>query len=147
MVLAQIAAKRTDDPKVGVGAVLLDETQKYISVGWNGYPKKSQHLDYPHAGADDCVGDQELKYDYILHAEQNALLWRSPTGCKLSKGTVMVSTKMPCDECSPVMADCGVRQVVTVPQAPKAADDPARLRGLTYEKLSKLVTEISIFQI
>ena len=145
MVMAHIAAKRTDDPKVGVGAVLLDETSRYISVGWNGYPKKSQHLDYPHAGADDCVEDEELKYDYILHAEQNALLWRNPTGARLMPGNVLVSTKMPCDECSPVMSDCGVESVVTIRQIPKANDDPARLRGLTYEKLSRLVKDIRIF--
>lgn len=147
IILAHIAARRTDDPKVGVGAVLINHEGQYMSVGWNGYPKKTQHLDYPHAGADDCVEDEELKYDYILHAEQNALLWRNPTGVKLNPDTVLVSTKMPCDECSPVMSDCGVRSVVTVPQAPKASDDPARLRGLTYEKLSKLVTDIAIFQL
>lgn len=41
IVLAHIAAKRTDDPKVGVGAVIM-EGDRYVSVGWNGYPKKSQ---------------------------------------------------------------------------------------------------------
>lgn len=70
IVLAHIAAKRTDDPKVGVGAVIIEDG-KYISVGWNGYPKKAQHLDYPSAGADDCVEDEDLKYDYILHAGNN----------------------------------------------------------------------------
>jgi deoxycytidylate deaminase len=146
IVLAQIAAKRTDDPKIGVGSVLINENGRYVSVGWNGYPKKSQNLDYPHAGADDLVDSDELKYDYILHAEQNALLWRNPTGLALSPKAIMVSTKMPCDECSPVMSDCGVRTVVTIPQAPKSKNDPARLRGLTYEKLSKLIENIFIFK-
>ena len=69
MVLAHIAARRTDDPKLGVGSVIVEsETGKYISIGWNGYPKKAQHLDYPQAGADDSVEDEELKYDYILHS-------------------------------------------------------------------------------
>jgi deoxycytidylate deaminase len=145
VVLAHIAAKRTDDPKVGVGSVLIDGTNRYISVGWNGYPKKAQHLDYPHAGADDSVADAELKYDYILHAEQNTLLWRNPIGCPISPDYVLVSTKMPCDECSPVIYDCGIKSVVTVPQIPKAHDDPARLRGLTYEKISKLISKLHIF--
>jgi deoxycytidylate deaminase len=79
MVLAHIAARRTDDPKLGVGSVLVEcnvfakngdnwSGGKYLSVGWNGYPKKAQHLDYPQAGADDSVEDEELKYDYILHS-------------------------------------------------------------------------------
>ncbi|XJO71308.1 hypothetical protein BDV3_000846 [Batrachochytrium dendrobatidis] len=139
MVLAHIASKRTDDPKVGVGAVLIDSEFNYISVGWNGYPKKAAHFDYPQAGADDSVEDEELKYDYILHAEQNALLWRNPPGVPLTTGSIMVTTKLPCDECSPVISDCGVSCIVSVPQIPKSANDPARFRGLTYKKLGMLI--------
>lgn len=41
IVLAHIASKRTDDPKIGVGAVLVYADGSYGSVGWNGYPKKA----------------------------------------------------------------------------------------------------------
>ncbi|KAI9326883.1 cytidine deaminase-like protein [Zopfochytrium polystomum] len=145
MVLAHIAARRTDDPKLGVGSVLVDQG-RYISIGWNGYPKKSQHLDYPQAGADDSVEDEELKYDYILHSEQNALLWRNPTGVRLDRGW-LISTKMPCDECSPMVFDFGFTRVITIPQIPKSLDDPARLRGLTYEKISSLMERVFVFDL
>ncbi|KAI8808319.1 hypothetical protein BJ742DRAFT_772312 [Cladochytrium replicatum] len=179
MVLAHIAAKRTDDPKVGVGAVII-VNDRYVSVGWNGYPKKSQHLDYPQAGADDSVEDEELKYDYILHAEQNALLWRNPAGLSLDTAT-MVSTKLPCDECSPIIYDCGVRRVITNPQpvsrsptldgpalahlqeqclqspelaispvlnasAISRAHSPVPNRGLSYNKINRLIDEVWLFQ-
>jgi deoxycytidylate deaminase len=77
IVLAHLIAKRTDDPKVGVGAVLLLEgpERRYISVGWNGFPRKAQHLDYPYAGADDSAEDERLKYLYILHAGRRGLVW------------------------------------------------------------------------
>ncbi len=151
MVLAHIAAKRTDDPKVGVGAVLLREagsggSRTYIGLGWNGFPRKAQHLDYPHAGADDVAEDDRLKYDYILHAEQNALLSRNPRGCDLAGGTVTcIVTKLPCDECSPLLHDCGVRRIVANRQLPKSKDDPARLRGLTYHKVNTLMDTVHIF--
>ncbi|KAJ1558573.1 Cytidine and dCMP deaminase domain-containing protein 1 [Nowakowskiella sp. JEL0078] len=67
IILAHIASKRTDDPKVGVGAVLVSG-DRYLSVGWNGFPKNAQDFDYPQAGADDCVEDEELKYNFIMHA-------------------------------------------------------------------------------
>jgi deoxycytidylate deaminase len=146
IVLAHIAAKRTDDPKVGVGSVLILENGTYLSVGWNGFPKKADVLDYPQAGADDYI-EQELKYDYILHAgitnslEQNALLWRPRPLASLINST-LVSTKMPCDECAPVIYDCGIRRVVANTQTPKSIDDPARLRGLTYEKIGPLIPNI-----
>lgn len=41
MVLAHIASKRTDDAKVGVGAVLVQPDGSYGSVGWNGFPIKA----------------------------------------------------------------------------------------------------------
>ncbi|KAI8893510.1 cytidine deaminase-like protein [Globomyces pollinis-pini] len=144
IVLAHIAAKRTDDPKVGVGAVLVHSDGSYGSVGWNGYPKNADVLDYPQDGADDLVDQDALKYDYILHAEQNALLWRMRPARNLMDA-VMVTTKMPCDECSPVMYDCGVRRVVANVQVPKSIDDPSRLRGLTYDKINKLIKHIWVF--
>ncbi|KAI8904009.1 cytidine deaminase-like protein [Gorgonomyces haynaldii] len=142
VILAHIAAKRTDDPKVGVGAVLVDEKGDYLSVGWNGFPKRATSTDYPSAGADDTVEEEALKYDYILHAEQNTLLWRARQGVQ---GSIMVTTKMPCDECSPVISDCGIKTVVTNQQLPKSMDDPARFRGLTYDKVKQLIPNIWVF--
>jgi len=145
IILAHIAARRTDDPKVGVGAIIMKrDASRYISVGWNGYPKKSQHLDYPSKGADDSVEDEELKYDYILHAEQNALLWRSPPGCDLSDA-ILISTKMPCDECSPMVYDSGIRTIYSNRQSLKSADDPARFRGLSYDNCNLLIKEVYVF--
>lgn len=107
--------------------------------------KKAQWLDYPKAGADDSLEEDELKYDYILHAEQNALLWRNPQGVRLNTHSKMVTTKMPCDECSPILYDCGISTVVTNIQLPKSPDDPSRLKGLTYEKIHTLMENISTF--
>ena len=57
----------------------------------------------------------------------------------------MVTTKLPCDECAPVLYDCGVRVVLTNSQIPKSSDDPARYRGLTYDKIGKLMDQIWLF--
>jgi deoxycytidylate deaminase len=73
--------------------------------------------------------------------EQNAMLWRPRPSISL-EGCTVVSTKMPCDECSPVLYDCGIRRVVANTQVPKSLDDPARLRGLTYEKIGPLIPNI-----
>lgn len=143
MILAHIVARRTDDPKIGVGTVLVNKYGQYNSIGWNAYPKNATSTDYPQYGADDSLDDETLKYDYILHAEQNALLWRVP-GAQLDE-CVMVSTKMPCDECSPIIHDLRIKTVVTNHQMPKHIDDPTRLRGLTYDKLNKLVENVWIF--
>lgn len=108
---------------------------------------QAQHLDYPQAGADDSVEDEELKYDYILHAEQNALMWRNPPGYRLTSSTTLVSTKMPCDECSPMISDLGITQIYTNRQTIKRLDDPARYRGLSYDKCHRLLRDVFVFDI
>ncbi|KAL7749676.1 hypothetical protein RI367_004904 [Sorochytrium milnesiophthora] len=114
MVLAHIASRRTDDPKVGVGAVLVQD-RTYMTVGWNGFPKKSQRHDYPRLGADEARETDELKYAYVLHAEQNALLFRCNPALPISKHARFYSTKYPCDECAPVISDAGIANIFTIP--------------------------------
>jgi deoxycytidylate deaminase len=150
MVLAHIAAQKTDDPKIGVGAVLVNKYVGYSSVGWNSFPKHATATDYPQYGADDTLNDETLKYDYILHAEQNALMWYIYSNIRRSSGidldeTIVVSTKMPCDECSPIMSDLRIKTVVTNKQIPKRLDDPSRLRGLSYHKIEKLIENVWVF--
>lgn len=43
MVLAHIASKLTDDQKLGVGAIIVQDL-KYTSVAWNGFPKNTEYL-------------------------------------------------------------------------------------------------------
>jgi deoxycytidylate deaminase len=78
----------------------------------------------------------------IHNLEQNTLLWKTEA---VPPNSTLVSTKMPCDECSPVIYDCGIRRVVTNYQAPKSANDPARFRGLCYEKVAKLIPNLWVF--
>ena len=143
IVMAHIAARRTDDIKIGVGAIILSPFNEYISIGWNGYPSGARHLDYPQSGADDSLEDEQLKYDYILHAEQNALLWRNSVGCALND-CILVSTKLPCDECSPMISDLKITTIYTNRQ--KSANEKSK-RGLTYEKCHHLIENVWIFNV
>ncbi len=100
------------------------------------------------------VADTELKYEYILHAgivfffsfiEQNALLYRIPPGKRFNKDTILVSTKMPCDECSPMIADLGIQNVYTNRQVMKKSNDPLKARGLSYQKVLRLIKNVYVF--
>ena len=39
--LARFLAERSDDPKTGVGAVIVDKNRKVVGLGWNGFPTKA----------------------------------------------------------------------------------------------------------
>ena len=83
-------AERTDDPKRGVGAVIVNKDKDIVGLGWNGFPKKSLYGEFPRAAYNENTsrGDndahyQDQKYPYIIHAVQNALLMRAPKASRM----------------------------------------------------------------
>ena len=105
--LARFLAERTDDPKTGVGAVIVDKSRKVVGLGWNGFPTKAVYGQFPRTSDDDEV--QGKKYSYIIHAEQNALLMRNT---KSITGGILFVTKIPCHECTPLLEMQGIKTVV-----------------------------------
>ena len=110
MIFAKMLARQTDDPKTGVGAVILkgkDSAVEIATLGWNGFPSKALYGEFPRASdADDAL---ETKFPYVIHAEQNALLVRNTKD--LTDGVLFV-TKPPCDECAPLIKLSGIKTIV-----------------------------------
>ena len=106
MALALLSAQRSKDPNSQVGACIVDDNNKIISVGYNGAP----------IGYDDdkdMVWEREgdfldTKYAYVCHAELNAILnSRTPVnGCKL------YVTLFPCNECAKAIIQSGIKEFV-----------------------------------
>ena len=108
MKLAFFLAERTDDPKTGVGAVIVNKDKDIVGLGWNGFPTKSLYGEFPRASRSD-EAETEKKYPYIIHAEQNALLMRNT---KSIKDATLVVTRTPCDDCTPLIDMQGIKKVV-----------------------------------
>ena len=106
--LARFLAERTDDPKTGVGAVIVDKNRKVVGLGWNGFPTKAVYGQFPRA-SDKNKSVPGKKYPYIIHAEQNALLMRNT---KSITGGILFVTKIPCHECTPLLEMQGIKTVV-----------------------------------
>ena len=106
--LARFLAERTDDPKKGVGAVIVDKNRKVVGLGWNGFPTKAVYGQFPRA-SDKNKSVPGKKYPYIIHAEQNALLMRNT---KSITGGILFVTKIPCHECTPLLEMQGIKTVV-----------------------------------
>lgn len=111
MKLAFFLAERTDDPRKGVGAVIINRDKDIVGLGWNGFPTKSLYGEFPRAADKDlpvgCRDDK--KYPYIIHAEQNALLLRNTNNIVDS---TLIVTMTPCDECTPLIEMQGIETVV-----------------------------------
>lgn len=55
MILAKFLAERTDDPKTGVGAVIINKKKDIVGLGWNGFPSKALYGEFPRASYRDDV--------------------------------------------------------------------------------------------
>ncbi|XP_054648038.1 cytidine and dCMP deaminase domain-containing protein 1 isoform X2 [Dunckerocampus dactyliophorus] len=121
MIQARLLAYRTEDPKVGVGAVIWAHSQSaalngsgglsLVGCGYNAYPAGSQYAEYPLM--DDKQEDkQRRKYRYIIHAEQNALTFRT-RDINPEEAAMLFVTKCPCDECVPLIRGAGITHIYT----------------------------------
>ena len=133
--IARLLAERTDDPRTGVGAVIVSkDMQEIISFGWNGFPMKALYGEFPRASRKDIPPAK--KDSYVIHAEQNAILFRNQ---KDIKGSIMFVTRNPCDECAPLIAMHGVETVVVDPDDGKDVNSRGKEKG--YKKFPRLVKE------
>ena len=103
LALANTVSMFSKDPSTKVGAVIVDDDNRVVSIGYNGFPKgiKDDHR----------LDNRELKYDMIVHAEANALLFANAPvkGC-----TIYTWPFQPCSRCASLIIQAGIRRVVSV---------------------------------
>ena len=106
MGVALLAAERSKDPNTQVGACIVDEHKRILSTGYNGFPHGCSDDDFPW-NRDESVG--ETKYQFVVHAELNAIL--NSRGKSLAGSTLYVGL-FPCNECAKAIIQAGVSEVV-----------------------------------
>lgn len=105
MGLAHLSALRSKDPNTQVGACIVDEDNKVVSIGYNGMPRGCDDRKMPWEREG---GFLQTKYAYVVHAELNAIL-NSPRSVK--NCTLYVSL-FPCNECAKAIVQSGIKKVV-----------------------------------
>ncbi|XP_022622395.1 cytidine and dCMP deaminase domain-containing protein 1 isoform X3 [Seriola dumerili] len=164
IIQARLLAYRTEDPKVGVGAVIwakahtagCDGTGRlYLAgCGYNAYPAGSKYAEYPQM--DNKQEDrQRRKYRFIVHAEQNALTFSVLTDSvlpdafrtrefKAGEPTILFVTKCPCDECVPLIRGAGITHIYTTDQdRDKDKGDISYMRFSSMKDVNKFIWQRS----
>ena len=72
MALAEVSALRSKDPNTKVGACLVDENNKVVSLGYNGMPIGCKDSEMPWGNSSENY--LNTKYPFVCHAELNAIL-------------------------------------------------------------------------
>ena len=130
LALAEHISNWSKDPSTQVGAVITHtRSKRVVSMGFNGFP----------AGVEDTrerLDDRETKYEMVVHAEQNALMF---AGDRAEGGTLYVHPLPPCARCAVMIIQAGIKRVVCDQpdfdhqrwgEAAKAADAMFREAGL-----------------
>lgn len=105
MGLALLSSQRSKDPNTQVGAVIVDDDKKIVSIGYNGAPRKYNEMNMPWEREGNFV---ETKYAYVCHSELNAIL-NSP---KPVNGCTIYVTLFPCNECAKSIIQSGIKEVI-----------------------------------
>ncbi len=105
--LAKISALRSKDPNTKVGACLVDENNKVISLGYNGMPIGC--LDSKMPWKRDSKDWLNTKYPFVCHAELNAILNCSG---KIPENATLYTTLFPCNECAKALIQSRIKKII-----------------------------------
>ena len=106
MGVATLSGMRSKDPNTQVGACIVSEEHKILSMGYNGFPTGCSDDDFPWAREGEPL---ENKYFYTTHSELNAIL--NYRGGSL-EGATMYVTLFPCNECAKAIIQSGIKTIV-----------------------------------
>ena len=106
MGVALLAAERSKDPNTRVGACIVDKENRILSTGYNGFPHGCSDDEFPW-NRDESEG--ETKYQFVVHAELNAIL--NASGKSLAGSKVYVAL-FPCNECAKAIIQSGISEVI-----------------------------------
>ena len=102
--LADQIATWSKDPNRGVGAVIVSGAKQIVATGFNGLPRGV--LDLPERL------ERPAKYDYVCHAELNAIIQCARNGVS-PEGCTIYTSFSPCVQCTLAIVQSGVARVVT----------------------------------
>lgn len=108
MGVAKLAALRSKDPGTQVGACIVNNANKIISTGYNGFPLGCSDDEFPW---DREGGFLETKYAYVTHAELNAIL--NNPGTSLAGCRIYVAL-FPCNECAKAIIQSGIKEIIYI---------------------------------
>jgi dCMP deaminase len=107
MGVAKLSAMRSKDPNTQVGACIVSDDNKILSMGYNGFPIGCSDDEFPWAR--EAEEPLDIKYLYSTHSELNAIL--NYRGGSL-EGAKLYVTLFPCNECAKAIIQCGIKELV-----------------------------------
>ena len=103
--LSDLVATWSKDTSTKVGAVIVNDRNIVVSLGWNGFPR----------GCNDLVQERyerPLKYKWFEHAERNAVYNAAAEGHSVKGCTIYYNTLFSCSDCARAIIQSGITRMV-----------------------------------
>lgn len=101
--LAEHISKWSKDPSTKVGAVIVDSYRRIVSTGYNGFSVGVMD-------SYDRLTDRDTKYEMIIHAEANAILFAHQ---RMNGMTLYTTPFQPCSRCASLIIQSGISRVIS----------------------------------
>jgi len=105
MRMSYVIAERSKDPSTQVGAVIVNDQNVVVGMGYNGFPRGIENEDLPWDRDGDLL---DTKYPYVVHAETNAIF---NSNSKTKDCRIYVKL-FPCNECAKAIIQNGIKEVI-----------------------------------
>ena len=144
MGIAELSALRSKDPSTQVGACIVNDENKVVSIGYNGMPRNVNEACLTWEKGDGL----NSKYLYVCHAELNAIL-NARNGSTLN-GCRCYVTLFPCNECTKALIQVGIKEVIYLSDkyqdtvGVQASKKMLELAGITYRQYDGKLVEIKV---
>ncbi len=137
MAIAKLSAMRSKDPSTQVGACIVSDDNRILSIGYNGAPNGYDDDKFPWGKEGDTLS---TKYPYVCHAEMNAILNYRGSKKDLEHSKLYVDL-FPCNECAKIIIQSGIKHIIFL--SDKYADSENNIAsrklfdecGIKYEKI------------
>jgi len=102
--MAELVSTWSKDRSRKCGAVIVNDRNVLIAVGWNGFPR----------GVDDATDahhERPIKYKFTEHAERNAIYNAAAHGLA-THGCRMYNHWYPCADCARAIIQAGIKEII-----------------------------------
>ena len=137
MSIAKLSAMRSKDPSTQVGACIVSNDSRILSIGYNGAPNGFDDEKFPWAREGENLN---TKYPYVCHAELNAILNYRGSKKDLESAKIYVDL-FPCNECAKIIIQSGIKEVIYLSDKYATSENNIASRrlldecGVTYKKI------------
>ena len=149
MGVAVLSSYRSKDPSTQVGACIVSNDNRILSIGYNGAPNGFEDKFFPWDREGEFLN---TKYPFVCHAELNAI--SNFRGNKKDlEGAKLYVTLFPCNECTKLVIQNGIKEIIYLSDKYKDTDgikaskmmlEECKVRTIEYPKEKRKTLKIDL---